>query len=177
MYRLRAGEALGLGFDHRSKVVAALGALLLQLEPDRGQVIVADRLRELYGTVVICTERMLDGVTWQIESSWRAMWPASAAWRRGVGRTLAIWRRSSVRGLSGSENCPVSCFLFPGSCFLFPVSVSRIRIPYPVSRIPFPVSRVRGVYTRSGLFCRDAQFRCRLRIIWIVRPRLRLRTS
>jgi hypothetical protein len=29
MRRPHAGEALGLGFDHRSKVVAAVGALLL----------------------------------------------------------------------------------------------------------------------------------------------------
>lgn len=56
-----AGEALDLGFDHRSKVVAAIGELLLQIEPDRGQVFVADLLSE-HGAVVICTERMLDGV-------------------------------------------------------------------------------------------------------------------
>jgi hypothetical protein len=30
-----AGEALGLGFDHRTKVVAAVGALLLKVEPGR----------------------------------------------------------------------------------------------------------------------------------------------
>ena len=46
MCRPNAGEALGLGFDHRTKVVAAVGALLLQVEPDRGQVFLADRLGE-----------------------------------------------------------------------------------------------------------------------------------
>ena len=61
MCRPNAGEALGLGFDHRPKVVAAVGALLLQVEPDRGQVFVADRLGE-QGAVVICSERVLDWV-------------------------------------------------------------------------------------------------------------------
>jgi hypothetical protein len=61
MCRPHAGEALGLGFDHRSKVVAAVGALLLQVEPDRCQVFVADRLGE-QGAIVVCTDRLLDGV-------------------------------------------------------------------------------------------------------------------
>ena len=39
-----AGEALGLGFHHRAEGVAAVGALLLQVEADCGQVFVADRL-------------------------------------------------------------------------------------------------------------------------------------
>ena len=30
-----AGEALGLGFDHRAEDVAAVGALLLQVEAER----------------------------------------------------------------------------------------------------------------------------------------------
>ena len=61
MCRPQAGEALGFGFDHRTKVVAAVGALLLQLDRDRGRVFVAVRLGE-QGAVVGCTERMLDGV-------------------------------------------------------------------------------------------------------------------
>ena len=61
MCRPNAGEALGLGFDHRTKVVAAVGALLLQVEPDRGEVFVADRLGE-QGAIVVCTDRLLDGV-------------------------------------------------------------------------------------------------------------------
>ncbi len=43
MRRSHVGEALGLGFDHRAEVVAAIGALLLQVEADCGQVFVADR--------------------------------------------------------------------------------------------------------------------------------------
>jgi hypothetical protein len=61
MCRASAGEALGFGFDHRTKVVAAVGALLLKVEPDRGQVFVVDRLGE-QGAIVICTDRLLDGV-------------------------------------------------------------------------------------------------------------------
>jgi len=61
MCRPNAGEALGLGFDHRTKVVAAVGALLLQVEPDRGQVFVADRLGK-QGAIGVCTDRLLDGV-------------------------------------------------------------------------------------------------------------------
>ncbi len=64
MCRPSAGEALGLGFDHRTKVVAAVGALLLKVEPDRGQVFVADRFGE-QGAIVVCTDRLLDGVRGQ----------------------------------------------------------------------------------------------------------------
>ncbi len=64
MCRPNAGEALGLGFDHRTKVIAAGGALLLQVEPDRVQVFVVDRLGE-QGAIVVCTDRLLDGVRGQ----------------------------------------------------------------------------------------------------------------
>ena len=56
-----AGKALGLGFDHRTEIVAAVGALLLQVEADRGQVFVADRLRE-HRAIGLGTGRTLDGV-------------------------------------------------------------------------------------------------------------------
>ena len=34
-----AGEALGLGFHHRAEGVAAVGALLLQVEAEGGEVV------------------------------------------------------------------------------------------------------------------------------------------
>ena len=36
-----AGEALGLGFHHRAEGVAAVGALLLQVEAEGGEVVLA----------------------------------------------------------------------------------------------------------------------------------------
>ena len=59
-----AGEALGLGLDHRTEIVAAVGALLLQAEANGGQVLVADRLRE-HRAIGLGTERTLDGVRGQ----------------------------------------------------------------------------------------------------------------
>ena len=41
MRRPHAGEPLGLGFDHRAEVVAAVGALLLQVEAEGGEVFFA----------------------------------------------------------------------------------------------------------------------------------------
>lgn len=38
MRRAHASEASGLGFDHGAEVVAALGALLLQVLADRGEI-------------------------------------------------------------------------------------------------------------------------------------------
>lgn len=90
MRRLHTGEALALGFEHCSIVVAAIGVLLLPVEPDRGQVFVADRLSE-HGAVVICTERMLDGVTWRVESRLAGYVGGIASpWWRSVGKTLAM---------------------------------------------------------------------------------------
>lgn len=39
-----AGEALGLGFHHRAEGVAAIGALRLQVEAERGEVFFAHGL-------------------------------------------------------------------------------------------------------------------------------------
>ena len=55
------GEALGLGFHHRAEVVAAIGALLLQVEADRGHVIIADRFGK-HVAVTLGAERALDRV-------------------------------------------------------------------------------------------------------------------
>ena len=40
MSRTDASEASGLGFDHGAKVVAAPGALLLQVLADRGEIFI-----------------------------------------------------------------------------------------------------------------------------------------
>ncbi len=52
MRRLRVGEPVGLGFYHRAEVVAAIGALLLQVEADCGQVVIADRFGK-HGAVAL----------------------------------------------------------------------------------------------------------------------------
>lgn len=56
-----ASETLGLGLDHRAEVVAAIGALLLQVKADRGEVIVADRLGE-QRAIALRAEGVLDGM-------------------------------------------------------------------------------------------------------------------
>lgn len=43
MRRLHVSEALGLGFDHRAEVVATVGALLLQVGADGGEVFGVER--------------------------------------------------------------------------------------------------------------------------------------
>lgn len=59
MCRPHVGEALGLGFHHRAEVVAAIGALLLQVEADRGHVVIADRFGK-HVAVTLGAERALD---------------------------------------------------------------------------------------------------------------------
>lgn len=66
MRRPHAGEALGLGFDHRPEIVSAVGTLLLQVQADRGEVLVTDRLRE-HRAIALGAKRMLDGVRAQQE--------------------------------------------------------------------------------------------------------------
>ena len=61
MRRPYAGEAPGLGFNYRLKIVAAVGALLLQVEADCGEVFVADRLRERLA-IGLGAKRSLDGM-------------------------------------------------------------------------------------------------------------------
>lgn len=70
MRRPHVAESLGLGFDHRAEVVAAIGALLLQVEADRGQVVVADRFGR-QGTVARGTQSALDGVRGEQDASGR----------------------------------------------------------------------------------------------------------
>lgn len=57
MRRPHAGEALGLGFDHGTEIVAAVGTLLLQVQADRGEVLVTDRLREHRAIALGATKR------------------------------------------------------------------------------------------------------------------------
>lgn len=64
MRRPHAGEMLGLGFDHRSEIIAAIGALLLQIEADRGQVFIADGLGE-HHPIAFGAEHVLDRVEGQ----------------------------------------------------------------------------------------------------------------
>ena len=61
MRRPHASKPPGLGLDHRAEVVAAVSALLLQVEADCGQVFVADRLGQ-QGAVARDAERALDGM-------------------------------------------------------------------------------------------------------------------
>jgi hypothetical protein len=61
MRRPDASEAPGPGLDHRAEVVAAIGALLLQVEAKRGQVYVADRLGEQCA-IALGAECALDGM-------------------------------------------------------------------------------------------------------------------
>ena len=46
MRRAEASAASGLGFDHRTEIVAAPGALLLQVLADRGEVFFGQSLIE-----------------------------------------------------------------------------------------------------------------------------------
>lgn len=64
MRRAYAGEALGLGFHHRAEVVAAVGALLLQVEADRCEVFVAKRLGQQC-PVALGTQGVLYGMRGQ----------------------------------------------------------------------------------------------------------------
>jgi len=61
MRRPDACEPSGFGLDHRAEVVAAVSALLLQVEANCGQVFVADRLGQ-QGAVARDAERALDGM-------------------------------------------------------------------------------------------------------------------
>ncbi|HSD18162.1 MAG TPA: hypothetical protein VLC71_13005 [Thermomonas sp.] len=64
MRRPHAGESLGLGFDHCTEIVTTMGALLLQVKADGGEVVVADRLRK-HRAIPLGTERTLDGMRCQ----------------------------------------------------------------------------------------------------------------
>ena len=61
MRRPHAGEALGLGFHHRSEIIAAIGALLLHVEADRSEVFVVEGLGQECA-VGLGAQRPLDGV-------------------------------------------------------------------------------------------------------------------
>jgi len=61
MRRPHAGKTLRLGFHHRAEVVAAVGALLLQVSADRGQVFGVERFGQQVA-VDVGTHRLLHGM-------------------------------------------------------------------------------------------------------------------